>query len=269
MDLYHRAEEFNNSSNAGTRKHTLTIVNRQPEDGYAKQHTLSDLPPEPESGQGRALVRIDHTMHKPVRLPPRDHRRVPSRHLQNELSPPRPPPTRLQSRDPEHSARNPLTEHAQCVPVCVLLAAPNEAHVRGRAERLERADAQERRREPRQDARRLDALAGHGKVGQRYEAQSTASGDPERIDRYGGRRISGVGVYGTGMSDTPSEARNSRMEERRTASPSAKREKGVRPAPLSCSSYVTSGLSGWGVETIDKRGVSTGNRGDCNDHSTD
>src|SRR6188768_2923387 len=44
-----------------------------------------------------------------------------------------------------------------------------------------------------------------------------------------------------------SEQRYSRMDDRRTARPSADREKGVRPEPLSCNSYVRSGSLGWGV----------------------
>jgi len=44
-----------------------------------------------------------------------------------------------------------------------------------------------------------------------------------------------------------SEQRYSRMDDRRTARPSADREKGVRPEPLSCNSYVRSGSLGCGV----------------------
>jgi hypothetical protein len=48
---------------------------------------------------------------------------------------------------------------------------------------------------------------------------------------------------------SPSEQRYSRMEDLRTARPSAEREKGVRPEPFSCTSIVLSGSSGCGVTT--------------------
>ncbi|PSR72960.1 hypothetical protein PHLCEN_2v11197 [Hermanssonia centrifuga] len=47
----------------------------------------------------------------------------------------------------------------------------------------------------------------------------------------------------------PSAPKNSRIEERTTARPSALLENGVRPAPFNWSSYTVSGLDGCGVAT--------------------
>lgn len=54
-------------------------------------------------------------------------------------------------------------------------------------------------------------------------------------------------VVGIPSACIASEQRYSRMEERRTARPSALREKGVRPEPFSWSSVVWSGFSGVGL----------------------
>lgn len=94
------------------------------------------------------------------------------------------------------------------------------------------------------------------KEGARRETIAPFSGPYSRRTLSSGRRTSererDVGMDVDGKADACSLARNSRIDERRTARPSAWREKGVRPEPLSWISWISP--EGRAVSTVEGGG---------------
>ena len=80
----------------------------------------------------------------------------------------------------------------------------------------------------------LDALALDRECRERNQRKGARGGDSQGVHRCARDELMKRRPYA--VQNVPSAQRNSRIDERNTAKPSAVRENGVRPAPLSWSS---------------------------------
>ena len=168
-------------------------------------------------------------MHETVSLPGSHHFRVTLGNVKEERFSPR---FALRNVQLEDMVRNPFAQDTKAVPMGFLLAHAAKSKG-GTVEGLEAAYADEGWSDAGENTGVLQFLAWDGQIGQRYEGEGASGWDGEGVHGYG--VLSTLRArYSTKLS--PSEQRNSRIDERRTARPSAARAKGVRPDPLSCSS---------------------------------
>lgn len=130
-------------------------------------------------------------MHKPIRLPPSDHYRIPPRYLHHQLPPPRLSWCQLQL---QHPPRHPLPKHSQRVQIALLLPPAEEEHRRGGIEGLEGANAEKGRGHAREYACGLHAFAGDGEVGQGDKREGAGGRDLEGVHCCGEATSERVGV---------------------------------------------------------------------------